>query len=77
VISIQNYQTLGRKANFCKSLVVWYLEAKNLVVELKMLITAAASNRNQDKTEKLSKKSNDAPWTIMSTPITTVRVTYT
>jgi hypothetical protein len=49
----------------------------NLVVELNRFVTAAAINRNHCRLVKLSRKLSDAPWIIMSTPITTVSVACT
>jgi len=61
VMSIPNYHTLGRKASFYKSLAVWYLQARNLVVELRILTIDDAINRNQDMAEKRVKNVNEAP----------------
>jgi hypothetical protein len=42
-----NYHTLGRKANFCREEAEWYLEARNLVIELSRLTIDPVIIRDQ------------------------------
>ena len=51
------------------------MHAKNLVVELNMLTREDAINNNQDMALNLVKKVKEAPYIIISIPMTAVRLT--
>ena len=73
-MSMINYQTFGKNANFYKSLVLWFLIAINLVVDPRMLTTAEAINTSQAPIESSVRKVKEEFWMSISPAITSVIV---